>query len=127
MKRSPLRRGGPLKRRTPLRHMSRKRSKQQRLRREMVHDELSKRELCEAGARIRVYRKSDLGKAYAGNRDDRGYRCGGLAVDLHEPLTRARGGSILDPANTFAVCRTCHEWIHAHPKAATAIGLLRSA
>jgi hypothetical protein len=93
----------------------------------MVRDELSKRELCEAGARIRVYRKSDLGKAWTPDPDHPkggGYRCGGLAVDLHEPLTRARGGSILDPANTFAVCRICHEWIHAHPKAATAIGLL---
>lgn len=116
----------PLKRKTPLRSMSPKRAKVQRQRREMVRDELAKRELCEAGARIRVYQKSDLGKAYAGNRDDRGYRCGGLAVDLHEPLTRARGGDILDPANTFAVCRICHEWIHAYPKDAVHCGLLVS-
>jgi len=48
-------------------------------------------------------------------------------VDLHEPLTRARGGSILDPANTVAVCRSCHDWIHDNPTAATDLGLLRSA
>jgi len=42
-------------------------------------------------------------------------------------LTRARGGSILDPANTVAVCRSCHDWIHDNPTAAADLGLLRSA
>ena len=127
MKRSPLRRGGPLKRRTPLRHMSRKRSKQQRLRREMVHDELAHRELCEAGLVIRQYRLATYGQEYANRLNTHAYRCNGLAIELHEPLTRARGGSILDPANTVAICRPCHDWIHAHPAAATDLGLLRSA
>ena len=78
----------------------------------MVAEELAKRELCEAGARI----------THAGH----DARCGGLAIELHEPLTRARGGSILDPANTVAVCRSCHDWIHVNPAAATDLGLLRS-
>ena len=110
---TPLKRGGPLPRRTPLRAMSRKRRKVQVLRREMVRDELARRELCEAAAVIR----------------QAGYqpRCQGLAVELHEPLTRARGGSILDPANTVAICRSCHDWIHVNPAAATDLGLLRSA
>ncbi len=118
MKRSPMRRGGPLKRggslkrRTPLRQMIQKRSKQQRLRRVMVQEELGKRELCEAGARI----------THAGH----DARCNGLAIELHEPLTRARGGSILDPTNTVAICRSCHDWIHANPAAATQLGLLQS-
>lgn len=51
--------------------------------------------------------------------------CRGVADDVHEPLTRARGGSILDPANALAVCRPCHDWIHANPAEATALGLLR--
>ena len=110
---TPLKRGGPLPRRTPLRAISRKRRKVQVLRREMVRDELARRELCEAGARI----------THAGH----DARCQGLAVELHEPLTRARGGSILDPANTVAICRSCHDWIHVNPAAATALGLLRSA
>jgi len=110
MKRSPLRRGRPPARRTPLRQVSPKRVKQQRLRREMVRDELARRELCEAGARI----------THAGY----DARCAGLAIELHEPLTRARGGSILDPVNTVAICRSCHDWIHVNPAAATSIGLL---
>ena len=113
MKRSPLRRGKPPTRRTPLRQVSPKRAKQQRLRRTMVAEELARRELCEAGARI----------THAGH----DARCQGLAIELHEPLTRARGGSILDPANTVAICRSCHDWIHVNPAAATDLGLLRSA
>jgi len=35
--------------------------------------------------------------------------CGRLADDLHEPLTRARGGSITDPDNTVPVCRWHHD------------------
>ena len=125
---TPLKRGGRLLRRTPLRARSRKRQQDQRTRNEMVRDELARRELCEAGARIRVYRSSELGKAWTPDPDHPkggGYRCGGLAGDLHDPLTRARGGAFLDPENTVAVCRTCHDWIHAHPKAATYLGLLR--
>jgi hypothetical protein len=36
-------------------------------------------------------------------------RCTRWADDLHEPLTRARGGSITDPANSTAPCRPCHD------------------
>ena len=103
----------PLKRKTRLRSVSPKRAKVQRQRRTMVREELARRELCEAGATIR----------FGGHRS----LCAGLAVDLHEPLTRARGGGILDPANTVAVCRSCHDWIHDNPTAAADLGLLRSA
>ena len=34
------------------------------------------------------------------------------AVDVHEKLTRARGGSIVDEANVVALCRQCHDDIH---------------
>jgi hypothetical protein len=78
----------------------------------MVRSELERRELCEAGAVI----------THAGYES----KCQGLAIELHEPLTRARGGSILDPANTVAICRSCHGWVHENPEAATKIGLLRS-
>ena len=107
--------------------MSRKRRKVQVLRREMVRDELARRELCEAGLVIRQYRLATYGQEYADRLNTHAYRCNGLAIELHEPLTRGRGGSILDPANTVAICRSCHDWIHAHPAAATDLGLLRSA
>jgi hypothetical protein len=97
----------PLHRRTPLRRVSLKRQRVNRERRELVRSELTKRPRCEAG---------HLTPA----------SCSGYATDIHEPLTRARGGSILDVANTVAVCRGCHDWIHTHPESATRLGLLRS-
>ncbi len=136
-RRTPLHRGGRLARRTPLRSVSPKRAKIQRQRWEMVREELTRRELCEAGAAIRLYRhnaRNNFEARYPKHASaasgpwswTRRRQCDGVAVDLHEPLTRARGGSILDPANTVAVCRACHDWIHDFPDAATSIGLLVS-
>ena len=42
-------------------------------------------------------------------------RCGRLADDLHEILSRARGGSISDPENCVPLCRPCHDEITTHP------------
>ena len=42
-------------------------------------------------------------------------KCLGVATDIHEPLTRARGGSIIDRGNMIQVCRMCHDWIHENP------------
>lgn len=52
--------------------------------------------------------------------------CTGTATAVHEPLTRARGGSITDPTNAVATCWWCHAQVHANPEAATARGFLRS-
>lgn len=45
--------------------------------------------------------------------------CLGHATQVHEVLTRARGGSILDRDNLLALCGTggagCHPYITAHP------------
>jgi len=43
---------------------------------------------------------------------------------VHEKLTRARGGSITDKANCVALCGSCHDEIHAHPRQATEDGWL---
>ena len=48
-------------------------------------------------------------------------------VDVHEVLTRARGGDPLDPDNCVSLCRAHHDWTHREPLKATALGLLRSA
>lgn len=53
-------------------------------------------------------------------------KCLGHATDLHEVLTRARGGSITDPANCLHLCRPCHSWVTDHPKESLAAGLVRS-
>jgi 5-methylcytosine-specific restriction endonuclease McrA len=50
-------------------------------------------------------------------------RCGGRADDLHEVLSRARGGSPADPANMVPLCRPCHAYITEHPVQAEAEGL----
>lgn len=52
--------------------------------------------------------------------------CTGRAEHVHEPLTRARGGKITDPANAVATCFWCHAQLHAHPLEAEARGFLRS-
>lgn len=45
-------------------------------------------------------------------------------LQVHEPLTRARGGSITDPSNVRAVCAAHHAAIHALPDRAQKLGLL---
>jgi 5-methylcytosine-specific restriction endonuclease McrA len=50
-------------------------------------------------------------------------RCGARADDAHEIVSRARGGSITDPANLVALCRACHTFITDNPRAAHAEGL----
>jgi hypothetical protein len=42
--------------------------------------------------------------------------CTDYAQDVHEILTRARGGSITDPDNCLALCRRCHSWLTDHPQ-----------
>ena len=46
------------------------------------------------------------------------------ATEVHEVLSRARGGSILDRANCRALCHDCHRWVTEHPADAVASGWL---
>jgi hypothetical protein len=52
-------------------------------------------------------------------------RCGRWADDVHEPLTRARGGSITDPENAVPPCRSCHDALGREPAWGYKAGLLR--
>jgi hypothetical protein len=45
--------------------------------------------------------------------------------DMHEILTRARGGSPIDPENILLLCRDCHHWVTTHETAARELGLVR--
>jgi len=125
MKRTPIKRKTPLKasaelkrktalsttgwrvsKRTPIKQQSAKKKAENNTRRELLRALVDERgEMCQA--------KVDN-------------VCTGVAVDAHEVLTRARGGSAVDPENILLVCRACHEWIGAHPKQAKLRGLLRS-
>ena len=105
MKRTPLVRKTPLARgtsqlkRTPLAKQSAKRVAVSRERAALVRRVLAARPICERCHEAR-------------------------SVDVHEPYTRARGGSIVDDDNTVAICRRCHDWVHSHPKEASELGLL---
>ena len=50
----------------------------------------------------------------------------GRSTEVHEVLSRARGGSILDDENCRALCHECHSWITGHPRQATEDGWLKS-
>ena len=47
------------------------------------------------------------------------------ATEVHEVLTRARGGSILDKDNCVPLCHSCHSWVTLNPKEAAAEGLMK--
>lgn len=47
------------------------------------------------------------------------------STEIHELLSRARGGDILDETNLVALCSPCHLWVTTHPQQATAEGWLR--
>jgi hypothetical protein len=55
--------------------------------------------------------------------------CTRWADDAHEPLSRARGGSIVDPENCRAVRRACHDILTFRPESeigwAFALGLIK--
>jgi hypothetical protein len=53
--------------------------------------------------------------------------CARFADDAHEVLSRARGGSITDPANIRPLCREHHNYVTTHPAEAAALGLSISA
>lgn len=88
-------------RRSPIRSRSKKRAAVMIQRRRLVRDVLTAHPICEVPW------------------------CDRPSDDVHEPLTRARGGSILDPENAKAVCRLHHDLIHAEPEWAYEEGFLR--
>lgn len=109
VKRSELRRRTPMPRGTTklertvrVRPQSDRRKAEAPLRRAFVVEVLTERPWCEI-------------------RWDDG--CTGRAVDVDELLSRAQGGSILDPDNVQTACRYCHDRKHAHPDEAAARGL----
>lgn len=50
--------------------------------------------------------------------------CTHRSTDVHEILTRARGGSIIDRANVAALCRNCHGFITVNPLWSQANGFI---
>lgn len=48
------------------------------------------------------------------------------STEVHELLSRGRGGSITDPTNCVALCHDCHALITREPAQALAEGWLRN-
>jgi len=49
--------------------------------------------------------------------------CAGRGDQAHHKRRRSQGGQD-DPANLVWICSPCHTWVHGHPVAAVALGLL---
>jgi hypothetical protein len=92
----------PAARRKPLPQVSRKRAREIRVRRAMLQALFPDLALCEVPF------------------------CNEVATDPHEPLTRARGGSVVDPDNVKRICRGHHREIHeTEPDWAYDLGFLK--
>lgn len=99
--------------RSPLNRRSKKREADYEIRRPLVRRLLEERPWCEA---CPVYAAHDGRATYVRQR----------SVDIHEILTRGRGGSILDEPNLLAVCRSCHRRIGNYPALSNELGLTRA-
>jgi hypothetical protein len=135
-RRMGLARGGPIKRRTqlgrvvplergdgglarraglqrggPVRPVSDRRRAENRRRRAMADELFGETPMCTAWLAIQPE------------------WCGRWADDLHEPLSRARLGSITDPENAAPLCRPCHDLVTFRPESelgwAFRLGLIR--
>jgi hypothetical protein len=129
-----LRSGGPLtstvrlSRRTKMRAMSPKRAKIAGERRRFVAQVLEARPTCELSPLINE--AHDRGKVNASVGSPLSLvqvRCQRRSHDVHEILTRGRGGKIvpsqgLAERGVLALCRSCHDYVTEHPPEAEAIG-----
>lgn len=111
----PIRRSTPLKRKKPISPVSNKRVAENRERDRIRFDVIERsRGRCEASAVI-----ARVDPVAASN-------CLGRGSEMHELKKRSRGGSITDPANIVWICRPCHEWTEAEPETALRVGLLKA-
>lgn len=95
-----------------MRHRSKKKEAEYRVRRPLVARLLEERPWCEA---CPVFATHDGKVVYNRQR----------SVDIHEIKRRSQGGSILDESNLLAVCRDCHRRIGNYPELAFSLGLAK--
>jgi hypothetical protein len=125
VKRTAIKRTAWHPKRKPLRGRSERREAITEERRALVARLLSERPTCEALSHLRSIVNT------LGDDDQRivvtAMRgCTLRSSEVHEVLSRARGGSILDESNCLCLCHTCHAWVTTHPRLATMAGLLKS-
>lgn len=95
-----------------MRHRSKKKEAEYRLRRPLVSRLLEENPLCQA---CPIFAEHDELVTYIRNR----------SVDVHEVVRRSQGGSILDESNLMCVCRPCHDRIGKSPALAFELGLAK--
>jgi len=95
-----------------MRHRSKKKEEEYKLRRPLVARLLEQRPYCEA---CPIFAEHDEKIIYSRQR----------SVDIHELKRRSQGGSILEEDNLMAVCRQCHNRIGNYPALAFELGLSR--
>jgi hypothetical protein len=103
-----LERGAELERHGEIRKVSAKRQAENRERRAMVAATFPERPMCV----VYILSQGNPGLIP----DEVLSQCGRWADDVHEPLTRARGGSIVDPENAVPPCRPCHDVLTFRPE-----------
>ena len=95
-----------------MRHRSKKKEEEYKLRRPLVARLLEERPWCEACPK---FAEHDEVVTYTRNRSS----------DIHEIIRRSQGGSILDEENLMSVCRPCHTRIGNYPQLAFDLGLAK--
>ena len=95
-----------------MRHRSKKKEEEYKLRRPLVARLLEERPWCEACPK---FAEHDGVVTYTRNRSS----------DIHEIIRRSQGGSILDEENLMSVCRPCHTRIGNYPQLAFDLGLAK--
>lgn len=114
-----MQRGGPLKRKTPLKRGAPLVSRTQLKRTAFKPKRVSgPPELVEWKAVIRQRSGGICEARLAGV-------CITQATDAHHVILRSRGGGH-EPSNLKHLCRPCHRWAHDNPAAASALGLMAS-
>lgn len=84
------------------------------------------RRVSKKRARVNRVRRKNLIAAFGPDPMCKFPGCFRWADDAHEVLSRARGGSVTDPANVAPLCRGHHDWVTTHPSEAEFLGLSRS-
>lgn len=120
MKRVPIKRS-----RKPIPFRSAKRAAIADERKAFVTRILTERPQCEA----RNYLRPIVGTLVGKDQDRvlaalRG--CTWQSSEVHELLSRARGGSIVEDANVASLCHWCHAWVTTEPRLSALAGLQRS-
>lgn len=136
-----VKRGGPLRRRTPLasgdgpKRTAMKRSRvpvnARSAKRAAIADErrafvdriLRERPTCEGMFYLRAI-VNTLGPGDQPVVVDAMRACRFRSKEVHEKCKRSRGGSIIEDDNVLALCRPCHAFTEEQPRLATLAGML---